>query len=94
MSWYRSGNANNFFLTLHVQTGARCTEVVGLHGRALRIKLAAPPVEGKANVALLKFLAKNFNVPLCQVILKQGHKSRHKVIEIQQPAHEPSVLFK
>ncbi|SFP53881.1 hypothetical protein SAMN05216419_100624 [Nitrosomonas cryotolerans] len=94
MSWYRSDNANNLFLTLHIQTGARCTEVVGLHGNALKIKLAAPPVEGKANAALLRFLAKNFNVPLCQVTLKQGHKSRHKVIKIQQSAHEPNVLFK
>lgn len=93
MNWYRYDDANNLVLTLHIQTGAKNTEVAGLHGDALRIKLAAAPVEGKANTALLKFLAKHFDVPLCQVILKQGDKSRHKVIMIQQPCCGPDVLY-
>lgn len=94
MSWYRSDRNNNLVLTLHIQTGAKCTEAVGLHGDALKIKLAASPIEGKANAVLLKFLAKRFNVPLCRVTLKQGAQSRHKVIEIQQSACKPDVLFK
>ena len=93
MSWYRYDDANNLVLTLHIQTGAKNTEAAGLHGDALRIKLAAAPIEGKANTALLKFLAKHFDVPLCQVILKQGDKSRHKVIVIQQPGCGPDVLY-
>jgi len=93
MDWYRYDDANNLILTLHIQTGARNTEAAGLHGDALKIKLAATPVEGKANAELLKFLAKHFDVPLCQVILKQGSKSRHKVILIQQPGYGPDVLF-
>ena len=93
MGWYRYDDANNLVLTLHIQTGAKNTEAAGLHGDALRIKLAAAPVEGKANAALLKFLAKHFDVPLCQVMLKQGDKSRHKVIVIQQPGCGPDVLY-
>lgn len=93
MSWYRYDDANNLVLTLHIQTGAKNTEAVGLHGDALRIKLAAAPMEGKANTALLKFLAKHFDVPLSQVILRQGDKSRHKVIIIQQPGYGPDVLY-
>lgn len=93
MGWYRYDDANNLVLTLHIQTGAKNTEAAGLHGDALRIKLAAAPVEGKANAALLKFLAKHFDVPLCQVMLKQGDKSRHKVIVIQQPGCSPDVLY-
>ena len=93
MSWYRSDRDNNLVLTLHIQTGAKRTEAVGLHGEALKIKLAAAPIEGKANAALLKFLAKRFDVPLSQVALKQGAKSRHKVIEIRQSACNPEVLF-
>ncbi|MBK6957822.1 MAG: YggU family protein [Nitrosomonas sp.] len=94
MSWYRYDDANNLVLTLHIQTGAKNTEAAGLHGDALRIKLAAAPVEGKANAALLKFLAKHFDVPLSQVILRQGDKSRHKVIIIQQPGCGPDAIYK
>ncbi len=93
MSWYRYDDADNLVLTLHIQTGAKNTEAAGLHGDALRIKLAAAPVEGKANAALLKFLAKHFDVPLSQVILRQGDKSRHKVIIIQQSGCSPDVLY-
>ena len=93
MSWYSYDDANNLVLTLHIQTGAKNTEAAGLHGDALRIKLAAAPVEGKANAALLKFLAKHFDVPLSQVILRQGDKSRHKVIIIQQSGCGPDVLY-
>lgn len=93
MSWYRYDDANNLVLTLHIQTGAKTTEAVGLQGDALRIKLAATPVEGKANTVLLKFLARHFDVPLCKVLLKQGDKSRHKVIVIYQPNYGPDVLY-
>lgn len=93
MSWYRSDDAKNLILTLHVQPGAKHTAVAGLHGNALKIKLAASPVEGKANAVLLKFLAKSFDVSLRQITLKHGAKSRHKVVVISQPVHAPSVLF-
>jgi uncharacterized protein len=93
VAWYRCDSANNLILTLHIQTGAKYTEVAGMHGDALKIKLAASPVEGKANAALIKFLAKSFGVPLSQITFKQGAKSRHKVIEIRQSVHGPDVLF-
>lgn len=93
MSWYRCDDHRNLILTLYVQPGARHTEPVGMYGGALKIKLSAPPVEGKANKALLKFLAERFRVPLRQVSLKQGAQSRFKIIEINQPAVGPQVLF-
>ena len=93
MSWYRYDDANNLILNLHIQTGAKNTEVAGLHSDALKIKLAAAPIEGKANAILVRFLAKHFDVPTCQVILKQGDKSRHKVILIQKPGYGPDVLL-
>lgn len=93
MNWYRYDDADNLILKLHIQTGARNTIVAGLHGEALKIKLAAAPIEGKANAALVKFLAKQFNVPICQVQFRQGDKSRHKVILIQKPRCGPGVLF-
>lgn len=80
-------------VTLHVQPGAKRTEIVGLHGDALKIKLAAPPVEGKANEALLRFIADQFAVPLRNVELKQGGQSRHKVIAISGSTIDPQSLL-
>lgn len=90
--WYRrSGGAVS--LTLHIQPGAKCNEVMGLHGGALKIRLAAPPVEGRANEALLKFIAEHFDIPVCQVELKQGGQSRHKVIVITGSKVDPESLL-
>jgi len=90
--WYRRSGAI-LTLTLHVQPGAKHSEICGLHGEALKIRLAAPPVEGRANKALLKFIADLFDVPLRQVELKQGGQSRHKVVAITDSVIEPESLL-
>lgn len=81
MSWLRR-NDDGISLTLHVQPGAKRTEFAGLHGDALKIRLAAPPVEGKANAALLAFLAKYFGVARADVELVSGDTSRHKIVRV------------
>ena len=81
MSWFQKKDGS-VTLTLHIQPGAKRTEVAGLHGDALKIRIAAPPVEGAANAALLGFLKKHFAVPTAQIILKHGATGRHKVVEI------------
>jgi uncharacterized protein (TIGR00251 family) len=91
--WYRC-SSETITLTLHVQPGAKRSEISGLHGDALKIKLAAPPVEGRANEALLKFIAGLFEVPLRQVELKQGAKSRHKVVAVSGSAVLPDTLLR
>jgi hypothetical protein len=90
--WYRC-HGDVITLTLHVQPGAKRSEIAGLHGEALKIRLAAPPVEGRANAALLKFVAKLFDVPLRQVELKQGGQSRHKVVAISGSRITPESLL-
>ena len=90
--WYRR-NGEVLTLPLHVQPGAKRTDVAGLHGEALKIRLAAPPIEGRANEALLKFIAEFFGVPLRQVELKQGGQSRHKVVAITGSKVEPESLL-
>lgn len=90
--WYRR-NADVVTLTLHVQPGAKRSEIVGLHGEALKIRLAAPPIEGRANEALLKFVAELFGVPLRQVALKQGGQSRRKVVAVTGSEVEPENLL-
>ena len=91
--WYRrSGDV--ITLTLHVQPGAKRSGIAGLHGEALKLRLAAPPVEGRANEALLKCIAELFGVPLRQVELRQGGQSRHKVVAVSGSTIDPESLLK
>jgi hypothetical protein len=76
-------------LTLHVQPGARRTEIAGVHGDALKIRLAAPPVDGKANAELLRFLALLFGVPRRAVTLVRGDAARNKTVRIAAPRARP-----
>jgi uncharacterized protein (TIGR00251 family) len=91
-NWYRR-NGETITLTLHVQPGAKHSEIVGLYGEALKIKLAAPPIEGRANEALLKFIADLFAVPLRNTELKQGGQSRQKVVAVTGSKIEPESLL-
>ncbi|MDH2916398.1 MAG: DUF167 domain-containing protein [Gallionella sp.] len=90
--WYRR-DGESLSLTLHVQPGAKRTEISGLHGEALKIRLAAPPVEGRANEALLRYIADTFDVPLRQVEFKQGGQSRHKVVMVMGSKIDPRSLL-
>jgi len=76
-------------LSLHVQPGAKRTGVAGIHGDALKIRLAAPPVDGKANAELLRFLAAAFGVPLRNVTLVRGEASRQKTVRVMAPSRRP-----
>ena len=69
-------------LRLHIQPGAKKTEVVGLHGEALKIRLAAPPVDGKANACLIAFLADQLGVAKAAVNLLSGDSSRAKRVRV------------
>lgn len=80
-------------LALHVQPGAKKTQLAGLHGDALKIRLAAPPVEGRANETLLEFIADIFDVPLRNVELKRGAQSRQKHVEIRGSNIPPGSLL-
>ena len=82
-NWFRVAGDGRITLTLHIQPGAKKTEFSGLHGDALKIRLAAPPVDGKANEALIRFIAEKLNLPKSAVNLKSGQISRHKVLEVE-----------
>lgn len=69
-------------LTVHVQPGAKTTTCAGIHGDALKIRLAAPPVDGKANQALIVWLARTLGYPQSAITLLRGQSSRHKVLAI------------
>ncbi|MBN1210432.1 MAG: DUF167 domain-containing protein [Myxococcaceae bacterium] len=67
-------------LAVLVQPRASRTRVVGVHDGLLKIQLAAPPVDGEANAALVEFLAKQLGIPKRQVVLVAGDASRRKRI--------------
>ncbi|MCA0328155.1 MAG: DUF167 domain-containing protein [Proteobacteria bacterium] len=70
-------------LAVHATPGAKRTEAAGAHGGALRVRLGAPPVDGKANAALIAWAAKAFGVTKAQVELLHGAAGRQKVLGVR-----------
>ena len=70
-------------LAVRVQPGARRSEIVGELGDELKVRLAAPPVDGRANAELVRFVAELAGVPRRNVRLTLGHSSRSKVVEVR-----------
>jgi uncharacterized protein len=91
--WLRVAPDGRITLTLHIQPGARKTEIAGRHGDALKIRLAASPVDGKANEALLRFVAETLHLPKSSVCLKSGQTSRRKVLEVNGASAEEIARF-
>ena len=81
-------------LFLHLQPGAKKNEWVGEHGDRLKIRIAAPPVDGKANTVLRRFLADVFAVKVQAVQIEQGDSSRQKNVCIQNPQRLPEGIEK
>ncbi|PYJ28881.1 MAG: hypothetical protein DMF24_02640 [Verrucomicrobia bacterium] len=75
-------------LRFHIVPNAKSDKVVGEHDNAIKIKLRAPAVEGKANVALRCFLAEKLKVPERAIILQHGQRSRQKVIRVEGLSEE------
>ncbi len=73
-------------LELHVQPGAKRTEVAGMHGGRIKIRLAAPASEGRANEALVEFLADAFGVARRDIRILSGMRSRDKRVVIEGDA--------
>ena len=79
--WCRVGT-DGIVLALHIQPRASKTEVCGVQGEELRIRLTSPPVDGAANLLCREFLARLFRVPKSAVELVSGETSRHKRIRL------------
>ncbi|OAQ19954.1 DUF167 domain-containing protein [Thermosulfurimonas dismutans] len=75
-------------LKVHLQPGAKKTELAGFHGASLKIKVAAPPVEGKANRALIEFLSKKLGVRKKEIEMLAGEKARDKIILVHGQSPE------
>ena len=75
-------------IQVHVVPNAKIDKVVGEYNKAIKIKLRAPAVEGKANAALLRFLAEELGTPQRAIILERGERSRDKVVRIDGLSEE------
>lgn len=84
VSWLRfHADSSRLTLCIHARPNAKTTGPAGLHGDALKVRIAAPAVDDKANAALLAWLATALELPRSALRLKAGATSRRKVIEIQ-----------
>ena len=70
-------------LTIHAQPNAKRTEFVGLHGDALKFRMASPPADGEANGALCRFLSEQLAVPMSAVMIRAGHGARRNRVLVK-----------
>ena len=89
--WFRR-EPLRLVLSLHVQPGARRSEVAGIHGDSLKIRVQAPAIDDRANEALLEFVAQRLGIPRRDVTLASGARSREKKLHV--PPHcDPNLLL-
>lgn len=82
----------DLILDCHLQPGAKQIGFAGQHGERLKIRISAPPVDGRANSMLIDFLASEFAVSKRQVSLLSGQQSRQKRLLIEAPQQLPAQL--
>ncbi|GIU10665.1 DUF167 family protein YggU [Shewanella glacialipiscicola] len=82
----------DLLLNLYIQPKASRDQIVGLHGNELKVAITAPPIDGKANAHLSKYLAKAFKVPKSNIHIVKGELGRHKQIRVIDPKLIPSVI--
>ncbi|MEE2029148.1 hypothetical protein DIKCMJMK_03031 [Shewanella oneidensis] len=82
----------DLLLNLYIQPKASRDQIVGLHGDELKVAITAPPIDGKANAHLSKYLAKAFKVPKSDVHILKGELGRHKQVRINAPKSVPAEI--
>ncbi|RTE67184.1 YggU family protein [Amphritea opalescens] len=83
---------DSLILRCHLQPKASSDAIVGLHDDSVKIRITAPPIEGKANAHLIKFLAKQFGVAKSSVTILKGELGRQKRVKIEHPKKIPEQL--
>jgi uncharacterized protein (TIGR00251 family) len=92
MTWHTRAADGALVLRIHVQPGAKRTEVAGLHGDALKVRVAAPASEDRANEALVAFIAEALGVARRDVAIASGGHSREKRVEVPAGADPGRLL--
>jgi uncharacterized protein (TIGR00251 family) len=84
---------DDLILKLYIQPKASRDQIVGLHGGELKIAITAPPIDGKANSHLTKFLAKQFKIAKGKIVIEKGELGRHKQVRVHNPEQIPDVIY-
>ncbi len=92
LPWARPDDSG-WLLDLRVQPGARRTEVAGTHGDRLRVRVAAPANEGKANAELVRFVARRLGVNRSNVAIAHGEHARDKTLRVGGSSSDPRRLL-
>lgn len=81
MHWIRQ-DKENCLISIQVVPRASKNEIQGVLGDALKVRLTAPPVDGKANAALIKFLSRELGISRAQIDIRRGQTGRNKIVRI------------
>ncbi|HEY9380873.1 MAG TPA: DUF167 domain-containing protein [Burkholderiales bacterium] len=92
MTWF-SKTATGYVVAVHAQPGAKRSEISGLHGGRLKVRIAAPPLEGRANEALIDFLAQRLGLSRSKLRVLKGLQGRTKLVEIADTEIDPTRLL-
>jgi uncharacterized protein (TIGR00251 family) len=81
-----TAQANGVRLSVRITPNAKKSEVLGILDDALKIKLQAQPIEGKANEALVRFIAEKLDLPRRSIVITHGHLNKHKLLDVDCPS--------
>tara|TARA_Y100001956_G_C4128436_1_gene191823 strand:+ start:6393 stop:6683 length:291 start_codon:yes stop_codon:yes gene_type:complete len=88
-AWF---DGEDLILRLYIQPKASRDKLVGLHGDEMKVAITAPPVDGKANAHLSKYLAKQFKVAKGLISIEKGELGRHKQLRVHSPTQIPAEI--
>lgn len=90
--YIRDDGNGTIVLAIYVQPKASRNRLLGVHGEELKLAITAPPVDGKANKAVIAFLARFFKLSKADVVITSGHQSRHKQCQLAHITLEAARL--
>jgi uncharacterized protein (TIGR00251 family) len=93
LSAFATRTASGWRIAVHAQPGAKRSEVVGLHGEALKVRIAAPALDGRANSALEALVADRLGIACSRVRVVRGARSRDKRLAVDAPDVDPGRLL-
>lgn len=88
-AWF---DGEDLILRLYIQPKASRDKIVGQHGEEIKVAITAPPVDGKANAHLSKYLAKQFKVAKGLITIEKGELGRHKQVRVSSPIQIPNEV--